>query len=183
MAGTKIATLNEILVTRAKIKFPHRVNFDNITRNQIEEMSVWCIDNCKDLWREEHNIDIHGIPVEVYVEDVSKPAVSSTYSILKDSWIKQPKPTEGVGDVDRIERLCKAWMILITTRLATQDLEQIEQVKDMLWQYRKAGLAKEGETGAPNLVFKTLRNSGVTEMLLRSVSHLRDQALSLENLQ
>ena len=54
MAGTKIATLNEILVTRAKIKFPHRVNFDNITRNQIEEMSVLCIDNCKDLWREEH---------------------------------------------------------------------------------------------------------------------------------
>ena len=137
----------------------------------------------RDLWREEHNIDIHGIPVEVYVEDVSKPAVSSTYSILKDSWIKQPKPTEGVGDVDRIERLCKAWMILITTRLATKDLEQIEQVKDMLWQYRKAGLAKEGEMGAPNLVFKTLRNSGVTEMLLRSVSHLRDQALSLENLQ
>ena len=137
----------------------------------------------RDLWREEHDIDIHGIPVEVYVEDVSKPAVSSTYSILKDSWIKQPKPIEGVGDVDRIERLCKAWMILITTRLATKDLEQIEQVKDMLWQYRKAGLAKEGEMGAPNLVFKTLRNSGVTEMLLRSVSHLRDQALSLENLQ
>ena len=137
----------------------------------------------RDLWREEHDIDIHGIPVEVYVEDVEKPAVSAAYSLLKNQWIKQPKPTEGAGDVDRIERLCKAWMILITTRLATKDLEQIAQVKDMLWQYRKAGLAKEGEMGAPNLVFKTLRNSGVTEMLLRSVSHLRDQALSLENLQ
>lgn len=54
MAGTKIATLDAILVTRAKIKFPYRVNFNNITQNQIEEMAVWCINNCNDLWREEH---------------------------------------------------------------------------------------------------------------------------------
>lgn len=135
----------------------------------------------RDLWREEHNIDLHGIPVEVYVEDVNRPAVSATYSIIKDSWIKEPSKIAAEPDADRIERLCKAWMILITTRLATKDLAQIEQVKDMLWQYRKKGLAVEGEMGAPNLVFKTLRNSGVTEMLLRAVSHLRDQELSLEN--
>jgi hypothetical protein len=54
MAGNKIATLDAILVTRAKIKFPYRINFDNITHNQIEEMAVWCINNCTDLWREEH---------------------------------------------------------------------------------------------------------------------------------
>jgi hypothetical protein len=54
MAGTKIATLDAILVTRAKIKFSYRINFDNITHNQIEEMAVWCINNCTDLWREEH---------------------------------------------------------------------------------------------------------------------------------
>jgi hypothetical protein len=54
MAGTKIATLDAILVTRAKIKFPYRINFDGITHNQIEEMAVWCINNCTDLWREEH---------------------------------------------------------------------------------------------------------------------------------
>jgi excinuclease UvrABC nuclease subunit len=54
MAGTKVATLDAILVTRAKIKFPHRVNFNNITHNQIEEMAVWCINNCRGLWREEH---------------------------------------------------------------------------------------------------------------------------------
>jgi predicted naringenin-chalcone synthase len=72
-------------------------------------------------------------------------------------------------------------MILITTRLATKELDQIEQVKDMLWTYRKKGLSVEGEMGVPNLVFKTLRNSGVTEMLLKAVSTLRDRDLSLEN--
>jgi hypothetical protein len=34
--------------------YPYRVNVDNITHNQIEEMAVWCINNCKDIWREEH---------------------------------------------------------------------------------------------------------------------------------
>ena len=135
----------------------------------------------RDLWREEHNIDIHGIPVEVYVEDIHKPAVSSTFSLLKNSWVKEPKKMSFEADSDRIERLCKAWMILIATRLATKDLEQIRQVKDMLWQYRRKGLDVEGEMGVPNLVFKTLRNSGVTDMLLAAVSKLGDEKLSLED--
>ena len=54
MAKTKIASLNELLATRSRAVFPYRVNFNNITRNQIEEMATWCINNCKELWREEH---------------------------------------------------------------------------------------------------------------------------------
>ena len=54
MAGTKVATLGELLATRARTVYPYRVNFNNISRNQIEEMSVWCINNCKEIWREEH---------------------------------------------------------------------------------------------------------------------------------
>ena len=54
MAKTKIASLNELLATRARAVFPYRVNFDQITHAQIEEMAVWCINNCRGLWREEH---------------------------------------------------------------------------------------------------------------------------------
>ena len=54
MAKTKVASLNELLATRARAVFPYRVNFNNITHNQIEEMAVWCINNCRGLWREEH---------------------------------------------------------------------------------------------------------------------------------
>lgn len=135
----------------------------------------------RDLWKAEHNIDIHNIPVEVYVEDVSKPAVSSTYSLLKDQWIKKPSKVASEPDVDRIIRIVKAWLVLITTRLATKDLAQIEEVKDMLWSYRRKGLDIEGEMGVPNLVFKTLRNSGVTDMLLKTISIMRDNQLSLED--
>ena len=101
--------------------------------------------------------------------------------LFRSKWLKPPKKIEKTPNFERIERLCKSWMILITTRLATQELDQIEQVKTMLWTYRKQGLAIEGEMGVPNLVFKTLRNSGVTEMLLKAVSTLRDRQLSLED--
>lgn len=136
----------------------------------------------RDLWREEHNITIHNIPVELYAEDSNSPAVSSVYSIIKDLWIKKPKHINRKPNIEKIQRLSLAWMILITTRLATKELDQIIQVKDLLWGYRKAGLDKEGEFGTPNLVFKTLRNSGVTEMLLTVISHLKDKELSLEHL-
>ena len=55
MAGTKVATLSELLATRARAVFPYRVNFNQITVAQVEEMAVWCINNCRGLWREEHH--------------------------------------------------------------------------------------------------------------------------------
>jgi hypothetical protein len=55
---TKVTTLNEILATRARTMFPYRVNFNNIPVAQVEEMAVWCINNCTGLWREEH---IHAL--------------------------------------------------------------------------------------------------------------------------
>ena len=54
MAKTKLGSINEVLSTRARAVFPYRVNFNQITVAQVEEMAVWCINNCKELWREEH---------------------------------------------------------------------------------------------------------------------------------
>jgi hypothetical protein len=180
--------LDDVLVTGSQANYNYSKHSDIDLHLVVDYNDVECdmaVDELfktkRDLWKAEHNIDIHGIPVEVYVEDLNKPAVSATYSIIKNAWIKPPNKMAETADPDRIERLCLAWMILITTRIATQELDQIEQVKDMLWTYRKKGLAVEGEMGVPNLVFKTLRNSGVTEMLLKAVSTLRDRDLSLEN--
>ena len=133
------------------------------------------------LWKAQHDINIHDIPVEVYVEDTAHPAVSAAYSILTNKWITPPQRDPRKPDVKRIKQLCHSWVTAITHAVRSGDLEQITQTKDLLWAYRKVGLAREGEMGTPNLVFKTLRNSGVTEQLLRAVSHLRDEELSLED--
>ena len=54
MAKTNVGTIDQVLSTRVRAVFPYRVNFDQINVAQIEEMAVWCINNCRALWREEH---------------------------------------------------------------------------------------------------------------------------------
>jgi hypothetical protein len=50
MAGTKVATLGELLATRARATFPYRINFDKINYTTLPLMKQWCEDNCKSLW-------------------------------------------------------------------------------------------------------------------------------------
>jgi hypothetical protein len=51
MAGTKVATLGELLATRARATFPYRINFETINYTTLPLMKQWCEDNCKSLWR------------------------------------------------------------------------------------------------------------------------------------
>jgi hypothetical protein len=50
----KIANINEILATRARATFSHRVNFDHVGYQMLPKMKQWCEDNCNDIWRAEH---------------------------------------------------------------------------------------------------------------------------------
>ncbi len=45
-----VGSLREILATRAKMKFDHRINFQNITPEHYGQMQKWCDDNCQGLW-------------------------------------------------------------------------------------------------------------------------------------
>jgi len=154
------------------------VNYSTVSCDMaIDEL----FDTKRKLWKEQHNIDIYGIPVEVYVEDSNSPAVSASYSIINNRWVKPPQKINASADVERIERICLAWIKVISSALSTQDLDQIDSVKELLWKYRQKGLDKEGEMGVPNLVFKTLRNSGVTDILLNAKAALKDRNLSLED--
>ena len=47
----KIATVQEILATRARATFSHRINFDNISLENLDSMRSWCHEKCTGLWR------------------------------------------------------------------------------------------------------------------------------------
>jgi hypothetical protein len=49
----KVATINDILATRAKMKFAHRVNFESINYDNLSKMELWCQENCVGIWRVE----------------------------------------------------------------------------------------------------------------------------------
>ena len=55
----KIASLNNILATRAKVKFAYRINFDSIAHSNLDAMTVWCEENCKGLWHSHNTYAIY----------------------------------------------------------------------------------------------------------------------------
>ena len=136
-------------------------------------------DTKRKLWKEYHNITVNGIPVELYVEDSNQPAVSSTYSVLKDTWISKPEMPDAEFQEEEVKRIVLIWERVIKGAMATNSLTLLTHVKDLLSQYRKTGLSKSGEYGVPNLVFKSLRNDGMISALMEKIGDLKDRRLSL----
>ena len=51
IAKTKIANLREVLATRTRQTFPYRINFNQISIAELDEMKNWCEEKCKGVWR------------------------------------------------------------------------------------------------------------------------------------
>ena len=49
----KTANLREILATRSRATFAHRINFDRVGYDTLPKMKEWCESNCTGLWRNE----------------------------------------------------------------------------------------------------------------------------------
>lgn len=54
----KTATINDIMATRSRAIFSHRINFQTVGYETLPEMKQWCEDNCIGLWRNEQ---VHAI--------------------------------------------------------------------------------------------------------------------------
>jgi len=132
------------------------------------------------LYKKQYDISIHGVPVEVYIEDSNFPAVSATYSLGQDSWQKKPDSQPQEIDKDAVIRMSKIWQTVIGQAIKSNDLETGRKVLKMLRNYRKLGLKQTGEYGIENLVYKTLRNSKTIEKLMKMIGDLHDRDLSIK---
>jgi hypothetical protein len=132
------------------------------------------------LYKKQYDISIHGVPVEVYIEDSNFPAVSATYSLGGGGW--QVKPDSQPQEIDREEiiRMSKIWSTVIGKAIESNDLKTGRKTIKMLRNYRKLGLKQTGEYGIENLVYKTLRNSKIIEKLMKMIGDLHDQSLSIK---
>lgn len=135
----------------------------------------------KSNFNDKYDISIHGIPVELYIEDVGASAVSNgIYSIYDDEWIKYPEPVE-VPDIDItddfavLERRYK-------NIIENNDAEGAEELLDELYLRRKDSLATEGEYGRDNLLFKQFRSEGYLDGLKEVLNGITSKELSLEAL-
>lgn len=150
------------------------VPYKDITCDQpVSEL----LDTKRKLWKQTHSITIYGVPVECYAEDHDTPVNGPAYSIVHDKWIRTaPEPGELPQDIDRVTL---AWLRVIKSAVQTEQYDTMLQVKEMLFKYRKAGLARGGELDSANIVFKTLRNNGVISLLMQALTYAEDQRLGL----
>ena len=180
-------TIIDIIVTGSQANFAYTAHSDLDLHLIVDYAKVSCdqpvhelFDTKRKLWKKDHTIGIHGVPVEVYVEDLAKPVNGSSYSVLKKTWIRRPDPTIDI-DVDQpeLDQSSSAWTRVIRAGIKTRSLEQLYQIRDLLALYRRTGLSLQGEFGQANIVFKTLRNSGVIAMLHQAIALLEDAELSV----
>lgn len=154
------------------------VNYDDISCDrELDEL----FDTKRHLYNRDHNITIHNIPVELYVEDLREPAQGPAWSLGLNRWIRPPKTDSNIRINEReIIRMTEIWSKLIDRAIASKDLKILEKIQKLLKKYRVLGLKKTGEFGVANLVYKTLRNSKKLEKLSDRIDREHDQSLSLK---
>ena len=135
----------------------------------------------KQLWNDQHDVVVRGHDVELYVEDVDDPPVSSgVFSLLDNRWLERPDyaPPDINGSAVglKVQDLIKQIDKVLHT---ADDPEDIRRLSNKLRDMRQAGLAANGEFSVENLAFKVLRNQGYIDQLYKEFNRQIDIDLSL----
>ena len=134
----------------------------------------------KNLYNNEHNLAIAGIPVELYVQPAGQIHHSAgIYSVLHNEWINEPEHVEPTIDSKDIKAKARNYASKINTAMRSQDIDKCRQAMDELKRLRKAGLESGGEQSVENLAFKLLRARGQIDKLRKYITKLESAKLSI----
>lgn len=155
------------------------VNFESI--DAPKEIVMALLNDEKASFNKSHGISIHGVDVEMYVEDVKSTTVSNgIYSLYEEKWIKFPVKIDNVPQVDVTDAKDK-WVTIAQNLLNTGTSEEISGAIDTLYMIRKNSIDVDGEFGKGNILFKELRNDGVLQELKDALVSTKSKELSLES--
>jgi hypothetical protein len=128
-----------------------------------------------------YNLQIKGIPVELYVQPAGQKHHSAgIYSVLDNKWINKPVHEEPTIDPKDIKSKARSYAGKINQAMRTNDLAQCKNTMDELKRLRKAGLESGGEQSVENLAFKLLRARGQIDKLRKYINKLESAELSLK---
>lgn len=137
----------------------------------------------KAKFNSDYDISIHGVDVELYVEDIRSSALSNgVYSLYYDKWLKFPKKLDSVPQVDITAEFAE-WKQKFETAIKSDNSDNITSVINDIYLLRKTSLDTEGEYGKGNQVFKEIRNAGLLDATKDAYKRCRSKELTLEKLQ
>ena len=137
----------------------------------------------KTIYNDSHDITVHGVPVELYVQDSNLPVVSlGEYSLKNNKWLRIPTKRRANFDQTASKSKYEKMLKLIDMTLKTQDLDKVLNVLKTIRRYRQAGLDKGGEFSPENLAYKALRSKGYITKLYDIRDKLHSKKLSIEGM-
>jgi hypothetical protein len=137
----------------------------------------------KSLYNDSHDIKIHGVPVELYVQDAREPVISlGEYSILNDKWLRIPTKRRANFDQTATKSKYEKLLNLIEIALKTKKYSKVQNIIKTIRRYRQAGLDNGGEFGPENLAYKALRSQGYITKLYDLKDKLHSELLTIENM-
>lgn len=162
------------------------IDFEEVDANP-EVVKKW-LDQARAMWNKNHDIDIGGHEVEIYVQNDTEPHVSTgVYSIFNDNWLTKPerekplvkwtevqeKAASLMDEIDEIEKM-------LTNGETDDALSYAERLKEKIRKFRQGGLERGGEFSIENITFKTLRRNKYLEKLSNIKTDAFDQSMSLQ---
>lgn len=138
----------------------------------------------KTLYNDTHDIKIHGVLVELYVQDSNQPVISlGEYSLLKNKWLRIPVKRRASFDENITKSKYNKLHDLIQVALKSSSQDKVSELLKTMRRYRQVGLDKAGEFSPENLAYKALRSQGWLTKLYKLRDELHSKSLSIENIQ
>ena len=149
---------------------------------QCEDLAAELYNAKKHIWNDAHDITIRGHEVEMYVEDINKPPVSSgVFSVLSNKWLKEPTKENPEIDTDAVNNKVRDLVDQIYRALATaDDAQDIRRLIEKLRKMRRSALDVGGEFSVENLAYKVLRNEGYIQHIYDTLISIQDQQLTMK---
>lgn len=159
--------------------------------NDDKELAKEFLQTKKALFNKKHNFTIKDHIVEIYPQPLDQEHhATGMYSVLKDEWIETPNREYFKVNKNNVEKKAQPFIdeIEMIQKSYEQNedkqkiLDQINELKKRISDYRNAGLDKGGETSDENLAFKYLRRAGYLDILSDLKLTIQDELLSIEEI-
>jgi len=127
-----------------------------------------------------YSIKIHGIDVELYVQDSTQAHHSAgIYSVLNNKWLSEPTASRPEATFKEVKSKARNYAGRINQALRSNDVNTARDTMANIRRLRQAGLEANGEHSVENLAFKLLRSRGQIDRLRKHIDKLQSAELSI----
>jgi predicted nucleotidyltransferase len=132
-------------------------------------------------WEEDHDVIIHGIPVEVYVEstDEDPPEATGRWSLMTKEWVLEPPRSGPSYDESKVVDKVVDFRQVLQKAMGAKEEGPILAAVKRLTNLRRAGLKRGGELSTENLAFRILKRTGEIDRAWEKLRALADKKLSV----